>query len=116
MASKNLHGRQIPVGTIFDRDGDFYQVIKSTKTTVTVLPIEHEFIGNADPYGWEHAYMPKKDCFTTSWHFTDSQNTNGKRCTVKDYTQDKSRPQIDVGCYFDAHVWDGRASIFDSYN
>lgn len=107
---------KVDEGAIFERDGSFYQVVKATASTVTVKPIESEFVGMADDYGWERAYMPKPGRFTTSFAFTDKQNEQGKRCKVRDYSADGTRPQIDVGAYFDAHLWDGNPGIFDTYN
>lgn len=114
MTTKATHS--VKVGDIFDRDGSFYQVTRTSAKTVTVRPIEADFIGIMDPYGWERGYMPKPDHFTTDCFFTAKQNAEGKRCTVHDYSIARNRPQIDVGAYFEAHLWDGTPSVFDSYS
>lgn len=108
---------QVKQGDIFQCHGNFFQVVKATAKTVTVKPIESIGAGNADPYGWERAYLPKPGAFTRSPFFTSDQNRDGKRCAVKDYSAAKDSPQIDVGQYFPAHLWDGETpSVCDTYS
>ena len=45
-------------GDIFTRGGLFYQVTRATAKTATIKPIRAEFVGHADPWGWEREYMP----------------------------------------------------------
>ena len=45
-------------GDIFTREGLFYQVTRATAKTATIKPIRAEFVGHADPWGWEREYMP----------------------------------------------------------
>lgn len=107
------------VGEIFEVDGDFFQVVSATEKTVTVFPIEHEFVGMNDRQGWEYAYMPKRDCFIYDYPFwTESQQANGKRCMIHNYSRDMDPVHdcIDVGRSYEAYVWDGEPSIYDSYN
>lgn len=106
----------ISVGDIFASNGDFYQVVKTTAETVTVRPIESRFVGYADEQRRERAYIPVRDRFTLSPFFTDAQNERGKRCVPKNWSAREFRPQIDVGCYWPAHLWDGEPSICDTYN
>ena len=40
-------------GDIFTREGLFYQVTRATAKTATIKPIRAEFVGHADPWGWE---------------------------------------------------------------
>lgn len=106
----------IHVGDIFEHSGDFMQVVKVTKKTVVVRPIECEFVGNADSYGWMRQYMPKPDVFADSdpW-LTREECAKGKRLKVIDFSQAKNNPCIKFNHeYF--HLWDGTPSVFDSYN
>lgn len=107
---------QVKAGDIFARDGSFWQVTKATARTVTVRPIESMFIGCADEYGWEHAYIPIRDAFTHDPFWTREQDEAGRRFAVRDFTAGKTLPQISVPGGGPAFLWDGAPSINDRYN
>lgn len=108
---------EIKVNDIFCCDGDFFQVVKATSKTVTVKHIRSKFIGFQDSYGWEKGYIPMQGDFCNYCMWSDDQNENGKRCTVKDFSIAKDSPFIKVNSYTNAYLWDGASpSVFDSYN
>ena len=64
-------------------ESDFFQVVKETKTTVTVRPVTSEFVGYghiATAFDYEAVRRARANDFTTYWLFSDAQNANGKRC------------------------------------
>ena len=64
-------------------DSDFFQVIRETKTTVTVRPVRSEFIDYgrvANAFDYEAVRRARANDFTTCWMFSDKQNESGKRC------------------------------------
>ena len=69
--------------------GDFFQVVRETKTTVTIRPVESECLGTTTVYtafDYDVKRKAKENAFTTSYLLTDTQNRNGKRCKVSDGT------------------------------
>ena len=63
--------------------GDFFQVIRETKTTVTVRPVNSEYLETTAIYtafDYDVKRRAIANDFTTSFLFTDAQNANGKRC------------------------------------
>ena len=64
-------------------ESDFFQVIRETKTTVTVRPVRSEFIDYghvANAFDYEAVRRARPNDFTTCWMFSDKQNESGKRC------------------------------------
>lgn len=48
------------IGDFFSSNGNFYQVVKASHSTVTVQKVAHTFSKFADSYGWEYAYKVKQ--------------------------------------------------------
>ena len=64
-------------------ESDFFQVVRETKTTVTVRPVKSEFVryGHiANQFDYEAVRRARENDFTTSFLFDDKQNANGKHC------------------------------------
>ena len=106
---------QVKPGHIFEDSGNFYQVIKATEKTAVVRPIEGKFVGYADQYGREHAYMPVADAFTTDPWMSRDEATRGKRLKIHDYSQAGNSPELHFGCRT-LYFWDGKPSVLDTYS
>ena len=115
MTTKATHG--VKVGDIFvTRFSSFYQVVKATAKTVTVRPIEGKFVGCADEFGWEKMYQPLPGTFCENGYWPREVCESGKRCTVRDFTVARVRPQIKITDYQDAWLWDGTPGVLDTYS
>ena len=106
----------VKAGDIFTADGFFYQVIKATAKTATVRPIQADFVGHADPYGWEKEYMPKPGIFIENDPILGARaSREGKRLKIYDFSAAQDTPTLKV-CGEYLYLWDGTPSIFDTYN
>lgn len=65
-------------------DSDIFQVVKETRTTVTVRPVRTDSRTTAvrSAFDFDQLHKARENDFTTSWLLDDRQNANGKRCKV----------------------------------
>ena len=106
---------QVKPGNIFEDSGSFYQVVKATAKTAVIRPIESLFVGYDDEHGWERAYMPIVDKFTTDPWMSRDEALRGKRLKIHDFSQAGNRPELHYG-YRTLHLWDGKPSVLDAYS
>lgn len=108
---------KISIGDIFvTKFASFYEVVRTTAKTVTVRPIEDEFVGYADSYGWEKEYKPIKGAFCENGYWPREVCERGKRCKVYDWTQAQNMPQIKITDTLDAYLYNGGTAILDTYS
>ena len=84
--------------------GDFFQVVRETKATVTVRPVRSERVSidavrTAFDYDVTHKAIPNS--FTTVFYLDAKQNTDGKRCK-KNATGNGG---IILSNYYDVCAW-----------
>lgn len=85
-------------GDIFTRGGLFYQVTRATAKTATIKPIRAEFVGHADPWGWEREYMPVPGEFIDDDQIMGRKaSAEGKRLKIHDYSAAKNMPTLILG-------------------
>lgn len=103
-------------GDIFTREGLFYQVTRATAKTATIKPIRAEFVGHADPWGWEREYIPVPGEFIDDDPIMGRKaSAEGKRLKIHDYSAAKNMPTLILGGE-NLYLWDGEPSIFDTYD